>query len=81
MQKKKFIKQDILKMIELLGLKLDAQTGGFYAQDYEESKIRKNKLGLFEIFSDEQKITFLNGILFLTTVKTVEKNLNYKLFR
>ena len=80
MDKDKFLQKDVIKTLKTLGLKLDDKTGGQFIEDYSHKPLLKNKVGMFVLESPDNKITFLNGTLFINTVKMVEDNLNYKLF-
>jgi len=81
MKKKPVMTQDVIQVLKMLGLNMSVQTGGYYCEDYKNRTIAKNQAGAYNLDIDGKNIVFLNGTLFLTTVKMVENSLNYKLFQ
>jgi len=71
----------ILKALHSLGLELSAHSGGCQYGVDTPIEIRKMPYQLFRFYyPDGSNILFLNGDLFLKSVKLTEKSLKAKLF-
>jgi hypothetical protein len=75
-------KFNLFELLQVLGLELSAQTGGYAARDTELVSVSQNKVsrGYDAATRDGSPIQFLNGKLFLRSIESTQENFKIKLF-
>ncbi|HAR63484.1 MAG: hypothetical protein DKM50_09360 [Candidatus Margulisiibacteriota bacterium] len=82
MKKEISISENFWKEFESRGFSYEKETGGIFATEYKEARIKQHGPKVYQITQPENtlKITIIDPKLFLETVKKIEGMVNFKLF-